>query len=172
MMTMMTLHEDDWEPKLIYISIYTCHQLTSPVGEQMCKYNPEFVREATAKDISVEMVIFSMMRPYFCFLLAALSSGGHLWGSTSARRWRIQDRHYRLAQRPDVDASIPCRSSQVFVLSVWNVKMGLQVTELRKTEIDDINLIATLADSHEEVVVFDTSMDEVLGMNVVNMRDL
>jgi hypothetical protein len=71
-----------------------------------------------------------------------------------------------------VDGSIPCRSSQVFVLSVWNVKMGLRVTKLRETEIDDINLIATLADSHEEVVGFDTSMDEVSGMNVVNMRDL
>jgi hypothetical protein len=45
-------HEDDWEPKLIFISIYTCHQLASPVGEQMREYNPEFVREATAKDIS------------------------------------------------------------------------------------------------------------------------
>ena len=50
--TTTILHEDDWEPKLIFISIYTCHQLASPVGEQMREYNPEFVREATAKDTS------------------------------------------------------------------------------------------------------------------------
>jgi hypothetical protein len=71
-----------------------------------------------------------------------------------------------------VDGSIPCCSSQVFVLSVWNMKMGLRVTELRETEVDDVNLIATFADSHEEVVGFDISMDDVSGMNVVNTRDL
>jgi hypothetical protein len=71
--TTTTLHEDDWEPKLIFISIYTCHQLASPVGEQMCEYNPEFIREATAKDISVKVVIF------FSTMLTFLLPAGGLY---------------------------------------------------------------------------------------------
>jgi hypothetical protein len=49
------------------------------------------------------------------------------------------------------------------------MKMGVRVPELlRKTEIDNVDLIVTPADSHEEVVRFDIPM----GMNVLDMGDL
>jgi hypothetical protein len=42
------------------------------------------------------------------------------------------------------------------------VKMGFRVPELLcETEINDVDLIATFADSHEEVVGFDVPVDEV-----------
>lgn len=37
---------------------------------------------------------------------------------------------------------------------------------LRKTKIDHVDLITTLANAHEKVVRFDIAMDEVLRVNV------
>jgi hypothetical protein len=54
-----------------------------------------------------------------------------------------------------------------------DVKMGLQVPELlRETKIDDIDLVATLTDPHEEVVGHDIPVDEVLRVDVLNVGDL
>src|ERR1700733_1100792 len=48
-----------------------------------------------------------------------------------------------------VDRGVPRRSGQVLVFPVGDVKMGFRVPGLLcKTEIDDIDLIATFADSH------------------------
>ena len=47
--------------------------------------------------------------------------------------------------------------------------MGLWVTIfLGQTEIDDVNLVATLADAHEEVVWLDVTVDERLRVDVLN----
>jgi len=47
--------------------------------------------------------------------------------------------------------------------------MGLGVTELLgKTEIDDIDLISTLSNAHEEVVRFDITMNEVSQVDIFN----
>ena len=43
---------------------------------------------------------------------------------------------------------------------------------LCKTKIDDIDLIASFADTHEEVVGFDVSMNKEFGVNELNTRDL
>jgi hypothetical protein len=49
------------------------------------------------------------------------------------------------------------------------MKMGLRVPELlRETEIDDVDLIATLADSHEKVVGLDVPMDEVSRVDILD----
>ena len=51
--------------------------------------------------------------------------------------------------------------------------MGLRVTELLcETEIDDIDLIATLPNTHDKVVWFDIPMNEVARVNVLDTRDL
>ena len=72
-----------------------------------------------------------------------------------------------------VDGGVTSGTSQVLVLSVGNVKVGLWVPVLLgKTEVDDINLISTLADSHQKVVGFDVTVDEVAGMNVLDTRNL
>lgn len=66
-----------------------------------------------------------------------------------------------------VDTGITSRTGQVLVLTIGDVEMGLGVTVfLGQTEIDDIDLIASLANTHQEVVGFDVTMDEGLGMDV------
>jgi hypothetical protein len=42
---------------------------------------------------------------------------------------------------------------------------------LGQTEIDDIDLVAALADTHEEVVRLDITVDEGLGMDVLDAGD-
>ena len=71
-----------------------------------------------------------------------------------------------------VDAGISGSASQVLVLTVGDVEVGLWVSVLLgKTKIDDIDLITTLANSHQEVVRLDVSVDERLGVNVLNTGD-
>ena len=72
-----------------------------------------------------------------------------------------------------VDGRVPRRSGQVLVLPVRDVKMGLRVPELlRETEIDDVDLVATLTDPHEEVVGLDIPVDEVSRVDVLDAGDL
>ena len=71
-----------------------------------------------------------------------------------------------------VDGGITSSSGQVLVLPIRNVEVGLRVTVLLgQTEIDDIDLIAALADAHEEVVRLDITVDEGLGMDVLDAGD-
>jgi len=71
-----------------------------------------------------------------------------------------------------VDGGVASGTSQVLVLSVGNVKVGLRVPVLLgKTEVDDIDLISALADSHQKVVGFDVTVNEVAGMNVLDARN-
>ena len=54
-----------------------------------------------------------------------------------------------------------------FLFSLVGDVKGLRITELLcEAEVDDINLVATLASSHEEIVRLDITMDEVAGMDV------
>ena len=47
------------------------------------------------------------------------------------------------------------------------MEMHLWVPELlRKTKFDDVDLIATFANSHEEIVRFDISMDKIARVNI------
>ena len=48
--------------------------------------------------------------------------------------------------------------------------IGLEVL-LSQTEIDNVDLFVTLSDSHEEVVGLDVTMDEGLGVDVLDTRD-
>jgi hypothetical protein len=60
-----------------------------------------------------------------------------------------------------VDGSITGSASQALVLLIRDVEVGLRVTVLLgQTEINDIDLVSTLANAHEEVVGFDITMDE------------
>jgi hypothetical protein len=52
------------------------------------------------------------------------------------------------------------------------VEVSLWVTVLLgQTEINDIDLVATLANTHQEVVRLDITVDEGLGVDVLNARD-
>ena len=71
-----------------------------------------------------------------------------------------------------VDGGITGRASQVLVLPVRDVEVGLRVTVLLgQTEVDDIDLVTTLADAHEEVVGLDITVDEGLGVDVLDAGD-
>lgn len=71
-----------------------------------------------------------------------------------------------------VDTGIAGSTSEVLVLTVWNVEVSLRVTVLLgQTKIDDINLVSALTDAHEEVVRLDITVDEGLGVDVLNAGD-
>jgi hypothetical protein len=71
-----------------------------------------------------------------------------------------------------VDGGITSSSGQVLVLPIRDVEVSLGVTVfLGQTEIDDIDLVAALADTHEEVVGLDITVDEGLGVDVLDARD-
>ena len=72
-----------------------------------------------------------------------------------------------------VDGGVTGHAGQVLVLPVWDMKMCLRVSELLcETEIDDIDLISMLADTHKEVVGLYVPMDEVARMDIFDARDL
>ena len=72
-----------------------------------------------------------------------------------------------------VDGGVTSSTSEVLVLPVGDVKMGLGVTVfLGKTKVNDVDLIAALADAHEEVVGLDVAVDEVAGVDVLDTGDL
>lgn len=53
------------------------------------------------------------------------------------------------------------------------MEVGLGVTVfLSKTEIDDVDLVPALADTHQEVVGLDVTVNEVSRMDVLDPRDL
>lgn len=71
-----------------------------------------------------------------------------------------------------VNGCIAGSARQVLILTVRDVKMGLGVSVFfGEAEIDDIDLVATLANAHEEVVRFDIAMNERLGMNILDAGD-
>jgi hypothetical protein len=71
-----------------------------------------------------------------------------------------------------VDTGVTGSSSKVLVLTVRDVEMGLGVTVfLCKTEINDINLVSTLSNAHQEVIGLDITMDEGLGVDVFDAGD-
>lgn len=71
-----------------------------------------------------------------------------------------------------VDGSVTSSTSQVLVLSVRDVEVGLGITVLLgQTEINHVDLVATLADAHEEVVRLDVTVDEGLGVDVLDAGD-
>ena len=68
-----------------------------------------------------------------------------------------------------VDGRITGGSRQVFVLTIWDVEVSLRVAVFfGQSKVDDIDLISTLSNSHQEVVRLDITMDERFGMDVLN----
>lgn len=71
-----------------------------------------------------------------------------------------------------VDRSVSSGTRQVLVLSIRNVQVCLGVSVfLGKTEIDDVDLVASLSNTHQEVVGLDISVDKVSGVDVFDSRD-
>jgi hypothetical protein len=71
-----------------------------------------------------------------------------------------------------VDGGVTSGTGQVLVLSVWDVEVGLGVPVLLgETEVNHVDLVAPLADAHEEVVGLDVTVDEALGVDVLDAAD-
>ena len=68
-----------------------------------------------------------------------------------------------------IDGCITGSSRQILVLTVWNVEVRLRVTVfLCQSEVDDVDLISTLPNSHQEIVWLDITMNERFGVNVLD----
>ena len=70
-----------------------------------------------------------------------------------------------------VDGGVTSGTGQVLVLSVRDVEMRLRISVLlSKTEIDDVNLVPALADTHQEVIGLDITVNEVFTVYIFNTR--
>ena len=68
-----------------------------------------------------------------------------------------------------VDTGIASGSRQILVLTVWDVKMSLWVSVfLGESEINDIDLVSTLPNTHQKVIWLDVAVDKRFSMNVFN----
>lgn len=71
-----------------------------------------------------------------------------------------------------VNGSIASCASQVLVLTVRNVEVCLRVSVLlSQAKVDDVDLVTTFANTHEEVVRLDITVDKGFGMNVLDTGD-
>lgn len=71
-----------------------------------------------------------------------------------------------------IDTGVTSGTGQVLVLTVRNVEVSLGVTVLLgQTKVNNVDLVSTLADAHEEVVGLDIAVDEGLGVDVLDAGD-
>ena len=71
-----------------------------------------------------------------------------------------------------IDTSISSGACQILVLTVWNMGMSLWVLVfLCETKVDHVNLVASFADAHKEVVRLDVTVNEGLVVNMFNPGD-
>lgn len=72
-----------------------------------------------------------------------------------------------------VDGGVAGGAGQVLVLAVGDVlvRAGVAVL-LGQAEVDDVDQVALLAQAHQEVVGLHVSVDEVLGVDVLDPADL
>jgi hypothetical protein len=72
-----------------------------------------------------------------------------------------------------IDAGISSRSSQVLILPIRNMQVCLWIPVLLcQPKINNIHLIGTFSQTHQEIVGFDVSMDEIFGMNILDAGNL
>ena len=145
-------------------------------GSSIVQVDGEFVREASAQDLSWCSHLL-LHNPVIFLLLRSRLQALPWEGSTTEVEHHVSERlHIVTARLFDpkmrVDTGVPSRSCQVLVFAVWNVEMRLRVAVfLCKTEIDYIDLVAAFTNTHQEVVWFDITMDEGFGVDVLDARD-
>jgi hypothetical protein len=72
-----------------------------------------------------------------------------------------------------VDGGVTSSSSEVLVLSVGNVQVCLRVSVLLgQSKVNNVDLVASLSNAHQEIVWLDVSVDEVSRVNVLDSRNL
>lgn len=84
-----------------------------------------------------------------------------------------RERRHCQPSRSHAQPKPQARCGLTLVLPVGNVQVGLGVPVfLCQPEIDHVDLVASLADPHEEVVGLDVSVDKVARVNVLDSGDL
>jgi hypothetical protein len=72
-----------------------------------------------------------------------------------------------------IDGSVTSGTGQVLVLAIRDVQVRLGVSVLLgESKINDVDLVASLANAHQEIVGFNVSMDEIARMNVLDAGNL
>lgn len=72
-----------------------------------------------------------------------------------------------------VDRGVAGGASKVLILTVGDVLVRSGITVfLGQAKVDDVDQVALLAEPHQEVVRLHVSVDEVLGVDVLNAADL
>jgi hypothetical protein len=72
-----------------------------------------------------------------------------------------------------INARIPCSASQILILFVRYVDVCLCIPVLfSKTKVDEVNLVASLAQAHEEVIGFDIAVNKIFSMDVLDSGNL
>jgi hypothetical protein len=67
-----------------------------------------------------------------------------------------------------IDASVSGRPSQIFVFTISDVGSIFRKVLFGQSEIDYIQLVTAFSSSHQEIIRFDISMQEISGMDVLN----
>jgi len=71
-----------------------------------------------------------------------------------------------------VDGGVTSSTGEVLVLTVWDVEVSLWVSVLLgQTKVDNVDLVASLANAHQEVIWLDITVNEGLGVDVFDTRD-
>lgn len=71
-----------------------------------------------------------------------------------------------------VDGSVTGSTGKVLVLSVRDVEVGLGVAVLLgQTKVNNVDLVTALANTHKEVIRLDITVDEGLGVDVLDAGD-
>jgi hypothetical protein len=134
-------------------------------GTRVVEVDGELVGEAAAEDLG--RCGHLLLHDAVVLLLLGRSLESLPWqGATAEVEHDIAERLHIITTRlfnaqVGVDARIASSASQVLVLTVWDVEVSLWVTVLlRQTKVNNVDLVSTLANAHEEVVGLNIAVDE------------
>ena len=72
-----------------------------------------------------------------------------------------------------VDQCVARNTCQDLIFTLWNVEVGLGVTELLgETKVNDIDFVIALSNAHQEVTLLDVTMYEIAGVDILDARNL
>ena len=72
-----------------------------------------------------------------------------------------------------INTGISSCACKIFIFSVWNVLVSLLISILfSQAKVNDVHKIPFLPKTHQKVVWFDITMDEVLRVNIFQSANL
>jgi hypothetical protein len=146
-------------------------------GSSVVQKDTELIGKTTAKEVSGRGHLFFHDAVIFLFLGSGFQTlPGE--GTTEEVHKNISEGLEvvptgLLYAKMGVDRGVTSSTSEILVLSVWDMEVGLRVTEfLCQAKINDVDLVAPLSDAHQKVVGFDVTMDEVARVDIFDAGNL